>query len=117
MAEPAQFVVHPVALRGYAGLLERNAGHVSAMKQHLVGWGYLTADLHGVLGMFVGEIERIADWQCDLLDRIHGKLGDTVRGLEATADTYARTDAGAAADLDRQMPTAPEYDPSGKGAI
>jgi hypothetical protein len=44
MAE-AQFSVEPDAVRGYAGMLERNLGHIGEMRTYLDGPGSETTDL------------------------------------------------------------------------
>lgn len=112
------FVVQPSALHGYSGLLERNTGYLRNMREYLDGAGNETKGLMGVMFIFQQMAEDLARWQRTILDELTRKLADTTTGLRQTADSYARTDAASAAELDKTMPTAPDDGRGpGRGAI
>jgi hypothetical protein len=107
MAEE-QFVVHPDALRGYAGLLERNHGYVGEMRVYLDGPGSQTEGLMGLMVQFQNLVEDMAVAERDTLLTMLAKLSGTIQGLRETADEYASTDTASAAEMDKLAPTAPE---------
>jgi hypothetical protein len=105
MAE--KFLVHPAALDGYAGLLERNNGHVSAMKDYLNGPHAEATGLMGVLFPLQNIAERLAAWQGGVLAEITEKLAATTEGVRDTATTYSEIDHAAGARLDEIAAKAP----------
>jgi hypothetical protein len=113
-----QFSVQPDAVRGYAGLLERNLGYIGEMRTYLDGPGSETTDLGGLMAQFQNLVEDISRAQRDTLNTMQQKLSDTINGVKATADQYANTDAKHAAELDNVVPKAPDDGKyPGKGAI
>lgn len=107
MAEE-QFMVHPDALRGYAGLLERNHGYAGAMREYLDGPGSQAEGLMGLMFQFQNLVEGMAKSERETLTTMLTKLGGTIQGLRETADTYAGIDAGAAVEMDKIAPRGPE---------
>lgn len=105
MAE--KFLVHPAALDGYAGLLERNNGHVSAMKDYLNGPHAEAKGLMGVLFPIQNVTEQLAAWQGEVLADITEKLAATTEGVRETAGTYGEIDHAAATRLDKAATKAP----------
>lgn len=117
MAEE-QFSVQPDALRGYAGLLQRNLGYIGEMRTYLDGPGSETTDLGGMMTRFQNLVEDMSRAQRETLNTMQQKLTATINGVKATADQYANTDAKHAADLDDLVPKAPDDGKNpGKGAI
>lgn len=107
MAEE-QFVVRPDALRGYAGLLERNNGYVGEMRVYLDGPGSQAEGLMGLMFQFQNLVEGMAAAERDTLHAMLTKLGATIQGLRETADEYVRIDTNTAAEMDKTVPKAPE---------
>lgn len=117
MADEA-FTVHPDALRGYAGLLERNNGYLREMRTYVDGPTSETKGLMGVMFIFQSIAEELASWQRGILNQMTQKLADTTNGVRHAADSYAGTDIKSATELDKTMPTAPNDKPGpGRGAI
>jgi Excreted virulence factor EspC, type VII ESX diderm len=111
------FAVHPEALRGYAGLLDRNNGYLREMRVYLDGPGSDTRGLMGVMFLFQAMAEELAAWQRGILDQMTQKLADTSNGLRQAADSYATTDTKHATEMDKTTPTAPNRNAgSGRGA-
>ena len=106
MAEE-QFAVHPEALRGYAGLLERNHGHTGQMREYLDGPGSRTEGLMGLMFQFQNLVEGMVAAERDTVATMLSKLGATIQGLRETADEYANVDAATAAGMDNIAPTVP----------
>jgi hypothetical protein len=102
-----QFAVRPDALRGYAGLLERNHGHLGEMREYLDGPGSETEGLMGLMFQFQNLVEGMVATERQTLNTMLSKLGATVAGLRSTADDYAGADADSAAELDKAMPKPP----------
>lgn len=105
-----KFLVHPAALDGYAGLLERNNGHVSAMKDYLNGPHAEAKGLMGVLFPLQNVTEQLAAWQREVLAEITEKLGATTEGVRETAGTYREIDHAAATRMDEAATKAPADD-------
>jgi len=112
MAEE-QFLVHTEALRGYAGLLERNHGFVGEMRTYLDGPGSETTGLMGLMVQFQNIVENLAAGQRATQAEMLEKLGATVQGLKDAAAEYERIDGNSAAELDKIVPKAPPPPPSG----
>lgn len=106
MAEE-QFMVRPDALRGYAGLLERNHGYLGEMRVYLDGPGSQTEGLMGLMVQFQNLVEEMAVAERDTLLTMLAKLSGTIQGLRETADEYAGADAASAAEMDKIAPEAP----------
>jgi len=102
-----QFAVHPEALRGYAGLLERNHGYTGRMREYLDGPGSRTEGLMGLMFQFQNLVEGMAAAERDTLATMLAKLGATTQGLRDTADEYAGIDAATAAEMDKIAPKTP----------
>ncbi|HEV7648484.1 MAG TPA: hypothetical protein VGP26_10010 [Actinophytocola sp.] len=103
-----QFVVHPEALRGYAGLLERNHGYTGQLREYLDGPGSQAEGLMGLMFQFQNLVEGMVAAERDTLATMLTKLGATVQGLRETADEYADVDAATAAEMDKIAPRGPE---------
>lgn len=111
------FVVHPEALKGCSGLVQRNAGYLVGMRTHLDGQAGLADGLAGLMYPMQEAVRLLADWQHDILTEMNRKLADTGSGLRSTANGYANTDTEAAAELDKTMPYSDDGQNPGRGAI
>jgi hypothetical protein len=111
------FVVHPEALTGYSGLVQRNAGYLVGMGTYLNNQAGSSEGLEGLMYPLKAITVRLASWQRDILSEMNRKLADTGSGLRSTANGYANTDTKAAAELDKTMPYSDDGQNPGRGAI
>jgi hypothetical protein len=111
------FVVHPEALKGYSGLVHRNAGYLVGMRTHLDDQARLEDGLEGLMYLMGDVVRLLANWQRGILTEMNRKLSDTGSGLRSTANGYANTDAEAAAELDKTMPYSDDGQNPGRGPI
>jgi hypothetical protein len=103
-----QFMVRPDALRGYAGLLERNHGYAGKMREYLDGPGSQTEGLMGLMFQFQNLVEGMVRSERETLTTMLTRLGATIQGLRETADEYASIDANTAAEMDKIAPRGPD---------
>ena len=111
------FVVHPEALKGYSGLVQRNAGYLTAMSVHLDDSAGLEDSLQGLMYLMGDVVRLLSTWQRGILTEMNRKLSDTGSGLRSTANGYANTDARTAEKMDKTMPYSDDGQNPGRGPI
>jgi hypothetical protein len=96
-----QFRVHPPALVGYSGQVDRNVGYVQQMRAYIADHGSKTDEMEGLLSGLVSGYKPVLEWQLGILQAMLDKLPKTAEGLRQTAGAYEKTDKKKAADLDK----------------
>ncbi|HEY8373211.1 MAG TPA: type VII secretion target [Pseudonocardiaceae bacterium] len=86
------FRVVPDELRGYAGLLQRNAEHFTAIKGYATSEGADTSGFTGVLALLQPAVTGVAHLFGMTLDLAHRKLGEVANALQETASAYEQAD-------------------------
>ncbi|EWC63453.1 hypothetical protein UO65_1130 [Actinokineospora spheciospongiae] len=89
----SEFMVETAQLRGYAGLLERNAGHFSAIEGHARDKGGDTSGFTGLLSLLVPVVDGAVGLYAETLKFGHDKMAELHQSLTGAADAYDRADA------------------------
>ncbi|WP_424190066.1 type VII secretion target [Actinokineospora sp. G85] len=92
--------VVPEELRGYAGLLERNATHFSAIEGHARAKGGDTSGFTGLLALLVPVVDGAVGLYAETLKFGHDKMAGLHQSLVDAADAYERADTASARGLD-----------------
>ncbi|OLR90722.1 type VII secretion target [Actinokineospora bangkokensis] len=95
----SQFHVETDQLRGYAGLLERNAGHLSAIEGHARTAGGDTSGFTGLLELLVPVVDGAVALYAQALEFGHDRMVGLQHSLEGAADAYDKADATGAARI------------------
>ncbi|WP_199440458.1 hypothetical protein [Umezawaea beigongshangensis] len=96
-----KFHVVPDELRGYAGLLERNAQHFTAIRGHAVSRGGDTAGFTGLLTLLHPVVTGVAELYAETLDFANQQMVKDAAALTTAADRYAQMDAARATAVSR----------------
>lgn len=87
-----QFKVEPEELRGYAGLLDRNAGHFRTIEDHARNKGGDTSGFTGLLSLLVPVVDGVVGLYGETLQFADEKLGNVKASLETAAAAYETAD-------------------------
>ncbi|GAA4888051.1 type VII secretion target [Saccharopolyspora cebuensis] len=90
MAE--KFKVEPEELRGYAGLLERNAQHFLAIREHAETEGSDTSGFTGVLAMLRPVVTGVGKLFGETLEFGNERLTGVAEALKESAGVYEQDD-------------------------
>ncbi|SDH67710.1 hypothetical protein SAMN05192558_113212 [Actinokineospora alba] len=104
-----QFKVEPEQLRGYAGLLGRNAGHFKTIEDHARSKGGDTSGFTGLLSLLVPVVDGVVGLYGETLQFANDKLGNVQSSLESAAAAYEtadRTSCGRMTTVDGQRSAA-----------
>jgi hypothetical protein len=96
-----KFKVEPEHLRGYAGLLDRNAGHFKTIEAHAQGKGADTSGFTGLLSLLVPVVNGVVDLYGETLQFANEKLLNVKTSLDAAAASYELADKTATDRLDK----------------
>ncbi|MDQ3403362.1 MAG: hypothetical protein M3548_08200 [Actinomycetota bacterium] len=100
-----KFSVEPEQLRGYAGLLDRNAGHFATIEAHARGKGADTSGFTGLLSLLAPVVDGVAGLYGETLQFANQKLVKVKDSVEAAATAYELAEEAAkkrAASVDSQ---------------
>lgn len=84
--------VDPVELRGYAGLLERQAQHFGTIEGHARNKGGDTGGFTGLLALLVPVVDGVVGLYGETLQFANEKMTDVREALESVADDYEKRD-------------------------
>ncbi|MGQ0839257.1 hypothetical protein [Actinokineospora sp.] len=87
-----QFKVVPEQLRGYAGLLDRNAGHFTTIEAHARDKGGDTSGFTGLLSLLVPVVDGVVGLYADTLRFANEKLVGVKDSLVDAAAGYEQAD-------------------------
>lgn len=87
-----QFKVEPEHLRGYAGLVERNAGHFTTIEGHAREKGGDTSGFTGLLSLLVPVADGVVNLYGETLQFANSKLTAVQGALEGAAEAYERAE-------------------------
>lgn len=87
-----QFTVVPEELRGYSGLLDRNAQHFLTIKDHAVSKGGDTSGFTGLLTLLHPVVTGVANLFGETLDFANNMMTKEAEGLRKAADHYDKVD-------------------------
>ncbi|MEU6642422.1 type VII secretion target [Saccharomonospora sp. NPDC046836] len=93
--------VEPAELRGYAGLLERQGQHFSAIEQHARDKGGDTSGFTGLLAILVPVVNGVVGLYASTLQFAQGKITEVKQNLETAAEQYEARDEASRAEMDR----------------
>ena len=89
----SEFMVETEQLRGYAGLLERNAGHFSTIEGHARAKAGDTSGFTGLLELLVPVVDGAVGLYAETLKFGHDKMTELHQSLTDAADAYDKADA------------------------
>ncbi|RKT82099.1 Excreted virulence factor EspC, type VII ESX diderm [Saccharopolyspora antimicrobica] len=90
MAE--KFRVEPEHLRGYAGMLERNAQHFLAIRQHAETKGSDTSGFTGVLALLQPVVIAVGKLYGETLEFANERLTGVSNAVKESAEVYEKDD-------------------------
>lgn len=93
------FHVEPGELRGYSSMLERTAGHFSAIEQHARTKGGDTSGFTGLLALLVPVVDGVVGLYAETLQFANEKMTEVRGGLDQTASTYEERDESGASTV------------------
>lgn len=85
-------------LRGYAGLLDRQAQHFTTIEGHARSEGGDTSGFTGLLELLVPVVDGVVGLYGETLQFANEKMTELREGLEKAADDYDKRDEAAAED-------------------
>ncbi|PXY26050.1 hypothetical protein DI005_00130 [Prauserella sp. PE36] len=88
-------------LRGYAGLLDRQARHFTAIEQHARDKGGDTSGYTGLLALLAPVVTGVVSLYAETLRFANEKLTEVRENLETAADQYDARDADNRSEMDR----------------
>src|SRR5688500_4589714 len=86
------FHVVPDELRGYSGLLERQAEHFLAIREHAIVKGGDTAGFTGLLSLLDPVVTGVAQLYGETLDAANKKMSQDAESLVKSANAYEKAD-------------------------
>lgn len=98
-----EFRVEPSELRGYAGLLTRNAQHFQVIREHAVAKGGDTSGFTGLLSLLQPVVTGVANLYGETLDFANRMMTKEAEGLGKAADTYQRGEELVMSRIDRVL--------------
>jgi len=87
-----QFHVVPDELRGYSGLLERQAEHFLTIREHAIVKGGDTAGFTGLLSLLDPVVTGVAQLYGETLDAANKQMGQDAESLVKSARAYEKAD-------------------------
>ncbi|MBK1786881.1 type VII secretion target [Prauserella cavernicola] len=93
--------VEAAELRGYAGLLDRQAQHFTAIEQHARDKGGDTSGYTGLLALLVPVVNGVVSLYGETLQFANGKMTEVRENLDTAADQYEARDADSRSQMDR----------------
>ncbi|MGW6449856.1 hypothetical protein [Lentzea sp. NPDC055074] len=87
------FHVEPDELRGYSGLLERQAEHFLTIREHAILRGGDTSGFTGLLSLLDPVVTGVAQLYGETLDAANKKMAQDAESLVKAAKTYEQADA------------------------
>ncbi|SES32133.1 hypothetical protein [Lentzea albida] len=87
-----KFHVVPDELRGYSGLLERQAEHFLTIREHAVVQGGDTSGFTGLLSLLDPVVVGVARLYDETLEAANKKMAQDAEALVKSADAYEKAD-------------------------
>lgn len=87
-----QFHVVPDELRGYSGLLERQAEHFLTIREHAIFKGGDTAGFTGLLSLLDPVVTGVAQLYGETLEAASKKMSQDAESLVKSAHAYEKAD-------------------------
>jgi len=87
-----KFHVVPDELRGYSGLLERQAEHFLTIREHAVLKGGDTSGFTGLLSLLDPVVTGVAQLYGETLEAANKKMGQDAESLAKSAHVYEKAD-------------------------
>lgn len=98
-----QFRVEPPELRGYAGLLTRNAQHFATIKEHAISKGGDTSGFTGLLSLLQPIVTGVASLYGETLDFANQMMVKEAESLTKAADMYEKNEEMVMGLVDRLL--------------